>query len=130
MTLSRSKARVLALIAILVVMALQAFNSFACYEHNLLTFLGSLAFIAIPMLPALVAMATKNPLRSVGASLLFAPWLPFAYYTDCVQPYQGGGASMVYVVVVFYGFVTALVGAVLSGPVLSRLGVRVAAGEA
>ena len=32
-----------------------------------------------------------GPLRAVGACLLFAPWLVFAYYTDCVRPYQGGG---------------------------------------
>lgn len=125
MTLTRRRALTLAVLAILAVVALQAFNSFACYKHDFLAFVGSLGFIAVPMLPAFVTLPTKNPLRSVAASLLFAPWLLVAYYTDCIRPYEGGGASMVYVVVVMYGFVTALVGAVLAGPVLSRLGFQV-----
>ncbi|MDQ8020484.1 MAG: hypothetical protein REI94_01495, partial [Moraxellaceae bacterium] len=68
---------------------------------------------------------TANPLRAVGACLLFAPWLVFAYYTDCVQPYQGGGASMIYVAVLLWGSLSSLAGAVLSGPLMRLLGIRV-----
>jgi len=31
---------------------------------------------------ALAMLLTANPLRAVGACLLFAPWLVLAYYTD------------------------------------------------
>ena len=58
--------------------------------------------------------------------LLFAPWLVFAYYTDCVRPYQGGGASMIYVAVLLWGTPCAIVGALLTGPVMRLFGVSVA----
>lgn len=124
-SISLQRARGLALAAIGAVVVLQAINSFGCYHHDLPAFGQALAFIALPMLPALVALFTRNPLRSVAASALFAPWLLFAYYTDCIRPYQGGGASMVYVAVLMYGFATALLGAVLAGWVLRRLGIAV-----
>ena len=108
---------------------LQAFNSFACYGHDLRGYLGALGFVAIPLLPAVFALFTKNPFRAVGAALLFAPWLLFAYYTDCVRPYQGGGASMIYVAVLMYGLPCALIGALLAGPVLRGLGITIAEAE-
>ena len=120
------RARALGLVAVAGVGLLQAFNSFACYDHDLLGYLGALGFIAIPMLPAVVALFTKNPLRAVVASLLFAPWLLFAYYTDCVRPYQGGGASMIYVGVLLYGLPCALIGALLAGPALRGIGITTA----
>lgn len=119
------RARMLGLLAIAVVVLMQAVNSFGCYKHDFPTYLGALGFIAVPMLPALVGLFTANPLRAVGASAFFAPWLVVAFYVDCIKPYEGGGASMVYVVVVMYGFATALVGALLSGFILRRLGITV-----
>ena len=82
-------------------------------------------FIAVPMLPAIISLKTKNPLRAVGGSLLFAPWLVFAYYTDCVRPYAGGGASMIYLAVIFWGLLSAAIGTALTGPVLTLFGVSV-----
>lgn len=119
------RARWFGLLAIAVVAGLQAFNSVACYQHDLGTYLKTLGFIAIPMLPAFVGLLTSNPLRAVGASAFFAPWLMLAYYTDCVRPYIGGGASMIYVAVVLWGLPTAAVGAILSGTLFNWLGVRV-----
>ena len=106
---------------------MQAFNSFSCYGHDMPAYLRALGFVAIPMAPALVAVITKNPLRAVAASLLFAPWLLFAYYTDCVRPYQGGGASMIYVAVVMYGLPCTLLGALFAGPALKGLGITTSA---
>ena len=122
-----ARARVLGFSAILGVALLQAFNSFGCYGHDFPAYLGALGFIAIPMAPALVAVFTKNPLRAVAASLLFAPWLLFTYYTDCVRPYQGGGASMIYVAVVMYGLPCTLLGTLLAGPALKGLGITTSA---
>ena len=112
--------------AILGVVALQAFNSVACYGHGPLQFLTVLGiFLFIPLLPAIVSLATANPLRAVGACVLFAPWLVLAYVTDCVRPYTGGGASMVYVAVLLWGTPCAILGALVTGPVMRALGISV-----
>jgi len=112
MNISRRKARWIGVAAIGVVLLLQSFNSFACYDHDFLTFLSATSvFVGIPLLPALVSLASPNPLRAVGSCALFAPWLLLTYYTDCVRPYSGGGASMVYVAVFMWGTLTSLIGA-------------------
>lgn len=127
MVISRKHALIGGVAAIFAVIALQAFNSIGCYDHTLLTFVQVLGmFLLVPLLPALISLLTANPLRAVGACLLFAPWLVFAYYTDCVRPYQGGGASMVYVGVLLWGTPCAIVGALLTGPVMRLFGVSVA----
>jgi hypothetical protein len=127
MMISRERAVVCGLAAIVGVIAIQSFSSFSCYGHTIQDFFGALGiFLMVPLLPALISLCTKNPLRAVGACLLFAPWLLFAYYTDCVCPYTGGGASMVYVVVLLWGTPCAIIGAVLTDPILRALGISVA----
>lgn len=127
MVIPRKQAVVAGVIAIACILALQAFNSIGCYEHTLVTFVQVLGmFLLVPLLPALMSLFTANPLRAVGACLLFAPWLVFAYYTDCVRPYQGGGASMIYVAVLLWGTPCAVVGALLTGPVMRLFGLTVA----
>lgn len=127
MEISRSRAVRCGITAIAAVVAIQAFNSFACYGHDVWTFLFVLGtFLFIPLLPPIVSVLTSNPLRAVGACLLFAPWLLLAYYTDCVRPYTGGGASMIYVAVLFWGTPCSILGALLTGPVMRMLGVSVA----
>lgn len=121
-----SRARRIGVAAIGGVLLLQAFNSFACYGHGFGEYLQSLAFLAIPLIPALVGLATLNPLRALGACLLFAPWLVLAYWTDCVRPYMGGGASMIYVAVLLWGTPSSLAGALLTGPVMRLAGVSLA----
>jgi hypothetical protein len=126
MMIARKKAALSGIAAILGVVGIQAFNSFACYGHDALTFLMVLgSFVAIPLVPALISLVTANPLRAVGACLLFAPWLVFAYYTDCIRPYAGGGASMIYVAVVLWGTPSSIVGALITGPVTRALGITV-----
>lgn len=127
--ITRRHARTLGAAAILVVAAMQAFNSFFCYRNDLWTYLGGLVFIAVPMAPALIALFTKNPLRSVGGALLFAPWLVFAYCVDCMRPYSGGGASMVYIAVLMGGLPSCLLGVLLAGPLAYLLGMRVVDGD-
>ena len=127
MEIPRRRALIAGAVAIALVIALQAFNSVGCYEHTLVTFVQVLGmFLLVPLLPALMSLFTANPLRAVGACLLFAPWLVFAYYTDCLQPYQGGGASMIYVAVLLWGTPCAVLGALLTGPVMRLLGMSVA----
>ncbi|HVL09102.1 MAG TPA: hypothetical protein VM512_08090, partial [Burkholderiaceae bacterium] len=127
MVIPRKQALIGGITAIAFVIALQSFNSFGCYDHTLLTFLLVLAmFVLLPLLPAFISLLTANPLRAVGACLLFAPWLVFAYYTDCIRPYQGGGASMIYVAVLLWGTPCAIAGALLTGPVMRLFGLSVA----
>ncbi|SFZ78172.1 hypothetical protein [Chitinimonas taiwanensis] len=121
---SRATSFLIGLAAIALVVALQTFNSVVCYRHDLATWGLSLCFVAVPMLPAVLALAGPQPLRAVGASLLFAPWLVYAYYIDCIKPYTGGGASMIYVAVVLYGLPSAIVGTLLTGPLLRWLAKR------
>lgn len=116
MNISRSKARRLGIAAIGAVLLLQSFNSFVCYHHDFREFFfATTIFVGIPLLPAFVSLALPNPLRAVGACMLFAPWLFLAYYTDCVRPYSGGGASMIYVAVFMWGTVSSLIGALVTG---------------
>ncbi len=127
MRISRKHALIGGIAAIAFVIALQAFNSAGCYDHTLLAFLQVLGmFLLVPLLPAVISLFTANPLRAAGACLLFAPWLVFAYYTDCVRPYQGGGASMIYVAVLLWGTPCAIVGALMTGPVMRLFGMSVA----
>lgn len=126
MVISRRKARYIGSTAVCAVLLLQAFNSFACYNHDFLDFLTATSiFVGIPLLPALVSLALPNPLRAVGASVLFAPWLLFAYYTDCVRPYSGGGASMIYVAVLLWGTITSLIGALITNLLTRSFGIEI-----
>jgi len=95
------------------------------YKHDLEGVLVGLAFIAIPMLPAIISLALPNPLRAVGASAFFAPWLVLAYVTDCVLPYSGGGASMIYVAVVIWGTPCAILGAFVAAPMTKGLDIEI-----
>ena len=126
MNISRRKARWMGVAAIGVVLLVQSFNSFACYHHDFLTFLAATSiFVGIPLLPALVSLALPNPLRAVGACALFVPWLLLAYHTDCVRPYAGGGASMIYVAVLMWGTVTSLIGAFITNSITKSAGIEI-----
>jgi hypothetical protein len=126
MVVSRNGAIFSGIAAIFGVIGVQAFNSFACYGHDLLSFLTVLGiFLVVPLLPAIISLLTANPLRAIGACVLFAPWLVLAYYTDCVRPYTGGGASMIYVAVVLWGTPSSIIGALVTGPVTRIFGISV-----
>lgn len=112
--------------AIGLAVAVQLFNDFACYQKSLLESLMWLWFPLIPLTPAVLFLQSANPLRAVTAALVVIPFYALAYYTDCVLPYTGGGASMVYVIVLFYGLPTALATGLLTGPLCRWLDIRVA----
>jgi hypothetical protein len=129
--LSRTSAIWAGICAIVAVVALQGLNSAMCYHNDLREFVEGLLFFVAPTLAiAVFTLFTRNPLRAVVACVCFAPWLLFAYYTDCVRPYTGGGASMIYVAVLFCGVPSAALGAAVAGPVLRRLGIKVASRDA
>lgn len=108
-----------------VVVGLQLFNGVACYRLSLGYHLAAFGIVGLAFLPGLVALLSRNPLRTVGAALLFVPWLTLAYYTDCVLPPKGPASSMSYLVVVVYGFPCAAIGALVTGPLLRLFRVEV-----
>lgn len=127
MTISRSAASRAGVLAIIAVIGLQTFNCVACYHQNISGYLeGMLIFVAPALVIAAIALLSSNPLRAVSACVFFAPWLMFAYYTDCVAPYAGGGASMIYVVVLLWGVPSALIGALVGAVLFKIFGVKVA----
>ena len=116
------KAGIFATAAVLV---LQIFNGVACYQLSFGFHLLAIGLVCIGFLPGLASLLSKNPLRTVGAAVCFAPWLLIAYYTDCVLPPRGPASSMTYLAVLVYGLPTAAIGAWATGPILSALQVRV-----
>lgn len=127
MTVSRRHARTLGLTSIVLALGVQLFNDLACYEREFFEALSTLWFPAIPLVPALIALGSGNPLRAVGGSLVAIGFYLLAFYTDCVVPYSGGGASMVYVAVVMYGFPLAVVAVFVTGPLLRWMGIVIEA---
>lgn len=124
----RQKARSIGAAALVAVLLLQAFNSLACYRHELPQMLRAMViFVALPMLPAVAGLFSANPLRALGGAIGFAPWLLFAYWADCGRPdgAGGGGASLVYVAVLMYGAATGLLGVLLTGPLMRWRGIGI-----
>jgi hypothetical protein len=124
-TIQRSSAYRAGLLATAFILGLQVFNGAACYRLSLGFHLAALGLVVVAFLPGIASLFSRNPLRAVGAALCFAPWLAFAYYTDCVLPPKGPASSMTYLAVVVYGLPSAALGAWATAPLLAALRVRV-----
>ena len=89
MRIRRPRARLAGLLAVTAVIGFQAVPGFACHGQDLRRFaIGLGVFVLPPLLPALVSLATANPLLR-------------------------------------YGFPSAVLGALLAGPVCRRLGIAI-----
>jgi hypothetical protein len=127
MKISKRRAICLGASSIAIAICVQLFNDFACYKKGILETIAFLWFPAIPLVPAIISLKSNNPLRAITASLCVIPFYWLAYYVDCVQPYQGGGASMIYVAVIFYGTPLAVLGAFITGPICRVLKIEITA---
>jgi type IV secretory pathway TrbD component len=126
MQLTRTRALNIGIAAIACILLLQAWIGFGCYRQDFGMFVtGVLYFLLIPLLPAALSLFRHNPLGAVGACLLITPWMLFAWYTDCVKPYMGGGASLAYVSVILYGTPCAIIGALLTPWLTQKTGLEV-----
>ena len=126
MQITRKRAIYIGISAIAGILLLQAFIGFGCYGQDLAMFITGIAwFLAIPLLPAVLPLLRANPLGAVGACLLVAPWMLFAYYIDCVKPYAGGGASLAYVTVLLYGTPGAILGALITPWLTKKAGLEI-----
>jgi hypothetical protein len=89
--------------SILLAIGAQLFNDFSCYKMTWETALDFATVASIPLIPCVVVLFTKYPESAIGGSIVTIAFYALAYYNDCILPYQGGGASMVYVLVVMFG---------------------------
>lgn len=127
MKISKKRAIYFGASSIAIAICFQLFNDFACYKKSIWETFAFLWFPSIPLVPAIISLKSNNPLRAITASLCVIPFYLLAYYVDCVQPYQGGGASMIYVAVIFYGTPLAVLGAFLAGPICRVLKIEIIA---
>ena len=115
MQISYRTALLSSLLGLALVVAMQAYSGLTCYAQTWDVLLMSMGmFVLIPVIPALIALFTRNPLSALGGFLAFLPWLIYAYYVDCMLPQTGaGGASLIYGVVFLYGAASCVVGVLL-----------------
>jgi hypothetical protein len=111
MQVQRKLARFLGGASIVGLLAVYTFASASCYDHSPVDgFIAFAIFVGPGFLVALVGLLTRNPLRAIGASIGIGLWVLLAYYTDCVMPYQGGGASLSFVGVLLWGTPSGIAG--------------------
>jgi hypothetical protein len=127
-SIPRLTALSIGLLATAALVGLQLFNGTACYDLSLGYHLAALALVGLAFLPGLVCLPSKNPLRTAGAALLFAPWLVMAFNVDYAPPPKGPASSMSYLMAAIYGFISSTIGAVITAPLLCLLREKV--GEA
>ena len=127
MQISYRTALLSSLLALALVVAMQAYSGLTCYAQTWDVLLMSMGmFVLIPVIPALIALFTRNPLSALGGFLAFLPWLIYAYYVDCMLPQTGaGGASLIYVVVFLYGAASCLLGVLLVAVLMWLMQVKV-----
>ncbi|MBL8381987.1 MAG: hypothetical protein JNM90_02855 [Burkholderiales bacterium] len=124
--IARSRARRLGLAAVAAALALEAASALVCRDADTANLLLSLAFLLIPLAPALVALATPNPLCAVAGAATVAGWIAYASQVECGAAAQTATAATVYYAVWFYGFLSAAAATLLAAPLLRVLGIRVA----
>ena len=111
MQVQRKTAMSLGAASIAGLLLLYGFASTSCYKPSIVDGVIAFSIFAGPgLLVAIVGMLSRNPLRAIGASLGIGLWIFLAYYTDCVMPYQGGGASLSFVGVLLWGTPSAIAG--------------------
>ena len=129
MQISYRTALLSSLLGLALVVAMQAYSGLTCYAQTWDVFLMGM-FVLIPVIPALIALFTRNPLSALGGFLAFLPWLIYAYYVDCMLPQTGaGGASLIYVVVFLYGAASCLLGVLLVAVLMWLMQVKVVKGH-
>lgn len=99
------------LVIVLFYMLQTAYALFAC-DGNVL---GMWVATTIALFPAFVAVAFGSTAATIGACLAQLPFVLWANYAECVEPYTGGGAKMAYVIVFLFGVPISAFIALLAG---------------
>ena len=131
MQISYRTALLSSLLGLALVVATLTYSGLTCYAQTWDVLLMSMGmFVLIPVIPALIALFTRNPLSALGGFLAFLPWLIYAYYVDCMLPQTGvGGASLIYVVVFLYGAASCLLGVLFVAVLMWLMQVKVVKGH-
>lgn len=86
--------------------------------------MGTVIFVALPMMPAFLTIKHK-PLMTLGGILFYIPLLVFCYYAEYLVPYTGGGARMTYVLTYIVG-IPLIAAGMFAGPLVLRfLGIKI-----
>ena len=101
MALSRKAAERIGFAAVAAALASAVFVRFGCFGFDSpWAILADLLVFGPSLLIGVACVSTSNPLRAVGASAGFIFASSFAYYTECIRPYEGGGASFIGLVLI------------------------------
>lgn len=100
------RSRVLGAAAILVVLAIQSY--YALQHCDISAFaLWPATFVALA--PAILFLLAGRSRSVVGACIVILLAVVWANDVECVQPYEGGGAAMAYVLVFLFGIPISLI---------------------
>lgn len=64
---------------------------------------GNLIGTTLILIPALITYQNRKYIASTAAALVLVPFVVYANIYEYLLPYKGGGASMAYVIVFFFG---------------------------
>jgi hypothetical protein len=93
------------------------FASYPSYKDmtfRLCALSGVILATTLILFPALIAYQKKKYIASAVATLVLVPFVIFANIHEYVLPYRGGGASMAYFVVFFFGMPLSIVLMIIS----------------
>lgn len=102
--------------AFLLIFLMYSLYSFSCGKTSFSEFISTgFIFICPSLVIPSVFLIFKRTLVAAVGTLFVLPWLMLAYYVDCIMPYQGGGASMLYLGILFWGPPSAIAGMIITG---------------
>ena len=96
MALARKSAQRIGFAALAVALGCAVFARFRCFGFDSpWAILADLLIFGPSLIGGVACVSTSNPLRALGAAagIIFAT--SYAYYSECVRPYEGGGASFI-----------------------------------
>ena len=119
--------QIIGVVSIFVVVLVEYFNNVTCFKLDIVDFIiGFIIFVLPGIIPAIVGLFLKRlAFSSLGSALFLLPFLIYAYQKECGNLASDGGASMVYLVVLFYGTLSSLIGAFLFPLIAYIFGVRI-----
>ncbi len=111
MKIQTRSAKRLSQLSFLLVVAAHGLYSIGCHKSGFSGFLtAGLFFDGVPMVLPILSYFLKNYFVATIGAFGVLPWIGYAFYVDCIMPYQGGGASMMYVAIIFWGTPSAICG--------------------
>jgi hypothetical protein len=96
MALARKSAERIGLAALALALGCVVFTRINCFGFDSLwAVLADLLVFGPSLIGGVACASTSKPLRAIGAAGGLILATGFAYYSECVRPYEGGGASFI-----------------------------------